>query len=488
MAEQEWQDLLRQASHLRKGGRLEEAIAAYQRLLATKADLPDSWYNLAWLQRQARAFEDSLASYQRALDLGVREPEEVHLNRAVIYADHLHQPERAEREIKAALGKNPSYVPALLNLGNVREDLGDRSGARAAYKRALEVDPDNMLALARLGGLSHAAELDVTLAAQLRSALEQPGATAAERADVGFALANLLDASGKYDEAFAAARAANHASRDASQAAYDRKTHERFVDRLIATFDEPVPPSDVLPSPIFICGMFRSGSTLVEQILGAHSCVTSGGELDLIPALVSRIAGYPDSVKRADGAAIARWRQAYLDGLPARPSESRLVTDKRPDNFLHIGLIKTLFPSARIIHTRRNPLDNLLSLYFLHLDPGMAYALDLDDAAHWHSDYLRLMAHWKALYPDDIFDVDYDELVREPRPVIERLLGFCRLEWEDNVLDFHSGRSAVKTASVWQVRQPLHARSSGRWRNYERQLSGLEELIAFTIEGDRKGP
>ena len=191
---------------------------------------------------------------------------------------------------------------------------------------------------------------------------------------------------------------------------------------------------------------------------------------------------------RAGAAAIAQWRQAYLDGLPALPSETRLVTDKRPDNFLHIGLIKTLFPNARIIHTRRNPLDNLLSLYFLHLDPGMAYALDLDDAAHWYRENLRLMAHWKALYPDDIFDVDYDALVREPRPVIERLLDFCGLGWEDNVLNFHRGRSAVKTASVWQVRQPLHARSSGRWRNYERQLSGRQELIALTLEGGRESP
>lgn len=156
-----------------------------------------------------------------------------------------------------------------------------------------------------------------------------------------------------------------------------------------------------------------------------------------------------------------------------KPSAYGLVTDKRPDNFLHLGLIKTLFPNAKIIHTRRDPLDNLLSLYFLHLDPGMAYALDLEDAAHWYREHLRLMAHWKALYSNDIFDVDYDALVRNPEPAIERLLSFCGLGWEDNVLNFHRSRSTVKTASVWQVRQPLHARSSGRWRNYERYMTGL---------------
>ena len=174
---------------------------------------------------------------------------------------------------------------------------------------------------------------------------------------------------------------------------------------------------------------------------------------------------------------VREWRRAYLEALPVQPGKDFRVTDKRPDNFLHIGLIKTIFPNARIIHTRRDPLDNLLSLYFLHLDPRMAYALDLEDAAHWYRQYERLMAHWKALYPADIFDISYDELVRDPRPVIEQLLDFCGLGWEDRVLDFHRNPSAVKTASVWQVREPLYARSSGRWRNYSRHLEAIKDLL-----------
>jgi hypothetical protein len=171
--------------------------------------------------------------------------------------------------------------------------------------------------------------------------------------------------------------------------------------------------------------------------------------------------------------AIGSWREFYLQGLAVKPAPNILVTDKRPENFLHIGLIKTIFPSAKIVHTRRNRLDNLLSLYFLHVDPAQAYALDLEDAAHWYGQYRRLMDHWKTLYPDDILDVDYDELVREPNPALERMFGFLALDWEDDLLDFHRTDSPVKTASVWQVRQPLHARSSGRWRNYSKQLNKL---------------
>ena len=464
----DWQDKLREASRLRTLGEVDSAIAAYERLLAAKPDLADSWYNLGWLQRKARRFEAALDSYARALALGVREPEEVHLNRAVILSDHLHRPADAGRELDAALKCNPDFVPALLNLGNLREDMGDRSGARQAYQRALATEPGSSLALARLAGVSHAPELDTPLAQRLRIAIA--GATPEEQADLGFALAGLLDAAGNYDDAFEAARSANAASRAATGAHYDRAAHERFVGRLIETFTRHGSPSGQAP-PVFICGLFRSGSTLVEQILGAHSHVTPGGELDLIPALVEQIAGYPEALAGATAKSVEAWRDFYLGGLA--PRDGRLLTDNRPDNFLHIGLIKTLFPEAKIVHTRREPLDNLLSLYFLHLDPGMAYALDLDDAAHWHAQYERLMAHWKSLYPNDILDVDYDLLVREPRPQIERLLGFLGLDWEDGLLDFHRAAATVKTASVWQVRQPLHARSSGRWRNYRRQLGPL---------------
>lgn len=473
----DWQDLLREASRLRTLGQVDEAIAAYQRLLAAKPDLADSWYNLGWLQRKARRFEDALESYQRALDLDIGGPEEVRVNRAVILSDYLHRPEDAERELAAALEANPTYVPALLNLGNLREDLGERETARDAYSRALDAGPGNALALARLAGLSHAGELDEKLVQRLRIAIAG-SSSREEQADLGFALAGLLDAAARYDEAFAAAREANKASREASAATYDRGAQEKFVDRLITTFASPVAnEGEPTEAPIFICGMFRSGSTLVEQILAAHSSITAGGELDLIPVLAEKIAGYPEGVPAANPEIVKSWRDEYLARLPERDRRTRRLTDKRPDNFVHVGLIKTLFPSAKIVHTRRNPLDNLLSLYFLHLDPGMAYALDLDDAAHWHAQYERLMAHWKSLYPNDILDVDYDALVREPRAVIEELLAFLGLEWEDSVLDFHRGRSAVKTASVWQVRQPLHARSSGRWRNYREQLwpiAGLE--------------
>ncbi|MBA3834795.1 MAG: sulfotransferase [Sphingomonas sp.] len=465
--------LLERASALRLAGRTDEAIDAYKQLLEREPDLPDSWYNLGWLLRQARRYDASLAAYRQALDRGVSEPEEVHLNQAVILSDHLARPEEAEVELRAAIALNPRYLPALLNLGNLHEDRGNRNDAEAAYRSALDVAPGHRPALSRLAGVVDAqSQVGADLVERLGRSL--PSAQgAAERAGLGFALGRLLDARGEFEQAFATYEDANRASRESfgrGFAAYDRAAHERLIDRLIASFVEPLSRTDGEDAPIFICGMFRSGSTLVEQILSSHSRVSSGGELDLIPAIAARIADYPEGVADAGEAALSAWRRFYLDGVAPFASGDCLITDKRPDNFLHIGLIKRLFPNAKIVHTHRNRLDNLLSLYFLHLDPRMSYALDLADAANWYDQHERLMAHWKRLYADDILDVGYDQLVLSQKPVSERLLEFIGLGWEDAVLDFHSREGAVKTASVWQVREPLHARSSGRWLNYAEQL------------------
>lgn len=470
--------LLRVAAQHRDSGRIAEAIAAYESALALRPDLPNSWYNLARLQRQAGRFEAALASYAQALDRGVSEPEEVHLNRGVIYADDLARSESAEAELSKALSLNPDYVPALLNLGNLHEDRGAREEACGAYRRALEVDPDNAIALARFAGVAALSGPDDPLLGRLRAGIA--AADAPSRADLGFALGAALDRVGAYDDAFAAYVAANSASREIGGTGYDRAAHERFVDRLIAAFPEPARgcSDSNAEAPIFICGLFRSGSTLAEQILGRHEAVTAGGELPLLPSLVaSRLRPYPEAAAAAAPETLSGLRSDYLAGLRRIHPGAGLITDKRPDNFLHIGLIKSLFPEARIVHTVRDPRDNLLSLFFLHLDTSMAYAQDLGDAVHWYGQYRRLMTHWRRLYPADIHDLDYDALVADPRPRIEALLAFCGLGWREACLSFHESGNAVRTASAAQVREPLYRRSSGRWRHYERHIGGLIEAL-----------
>ena len=436
---------------------------------------------------QEAGLETALESYRQALDRGVPGPEEAHLNRGVIYTDCLGQPAAAAREFESALALNPRYVPALLNLGNLREDLGDAAAAAAAYERILALEPHHPVALARYASLRTARGPDPGVVARLRDALACPGLDPADRATLGFALAGALDKTAEYDAAFAAASDANRESRRSADVfgipRYDPVAHERFVDALIeaSRVGQAHATSGVggRVEPIFVCGMFRSGSTLVEQLLAGHPRVAAGGEIDFLPrAVQTTLAPFPASMSQVSPATLTQLATQYLDLLERRHPGAGVVVDKRPDNFLYIGLVKALFPRARIVHTVRDPLDNCLSVYFLHLDPRMAYALDLRDTAHYYGQYRRLMAHWKSLYGEDIHDVDYDRLVREPRPVVAELLEFCGLDWSEDCLTFTGRTHAVRTASVWQVRQPLYRHASGRSAHYARHLEPLRDALA----------
>jgi hypothetical protein len=267
---------------------------------------------------------------------------------------------------------------------------------------------------------------------------------------------------------------------------YDRSQAEQYVDRLIAAFPQrsgsgsspAVTGAQNAPRPIFVCGMYRSGSTLIEQLLAGHPLVAAGGELDLLPeAIHSTLAPFPESMAAVLPQRLKALASQYQQMLGALFPGAANVTDKRPENFMNIGLIKTLFPDARIVHTVRNALDNCLSIFFLHLDQRMSYALNLMDIGHYYRQYLRLMRHWKALYGSDILDSDYDALVAEPRPVLEALLEYLGLDWDERCLNVPAAGRAVKTASVWQVREPLFQRSSGRARHYEKQLAELRGYL-----------
>lgn len=477
-----------EAAVLERAGRIPEALALQQAVLAEQPDLANAWYDLGRLLRRVRRLDEALTAYGQALSRGAERPEEVHLNRAVILSEDLSRPAEAEADLRAALTLNPDYVPAWLNLGNLHEDMGRRDPARAAYEHALTLSPENSMALSRLAGLSTGDQIDATLAARLRTALGRD-ADPLERADLGFALGRLLDVSGEYDQAFVAYAEANRVSRDLAAArglAYDPALAEQYVDRLIAATSTPVAPfDDDGAGPVFICGAFRSGSTLVERLLAGHSGVRQGGELDLLPTLAANVFNpYPEALGVFDDASRRKIRDVYLNAANERVPGVGRITDKRPDNILYVGLAKTLFPRAKIIHTTRNPADNALSLFFLHLSHTMLYALDLEHAAHWLAQERRLAAHWKSVWPDDVHEVAYDDLVARPEPVVRDLLTACGLDWEPDVMDFQARGEPVRTASVWQVREPLYQRSSGRWKNYAPHLDDLRAALArYGLEG-----
>jgi tetratricopeptide (TPR) repeat protein len=476
--------LIREAAELRRQNRVPEAIEAYRRALARAPWLAESWFNLAVLLRQARRFEEALDCYQRALDAGVSRPEEVHLNRSVIYTDYLRRHAEAERELRLALALQPTFTPALLNLGNLCEDLGRAPEALALYERILARDPRCFEALARYANMQPRGSAQPALVAQLEAAIADRAASAADRASLGFALGRLLDQAGEYRAAFAAYRAANRESRAsvaAHGARYDRALQHAFIDRLIAggMAAQRAPAGAVAgPRPIFICGMFRSGSTLTEQLLSGGAGVAAGGEFDFLPNLVAtELVPFPESLASVPAQRLGTFAERYRAEFARVSPHARHVTDKRPDNFLYLGLIKSLFPDAKIVHTVREPLDNCLSIYFLHLDQRMSYALDLMDIGHYFAEYRRLMAHWKAEFSADIFDFDYDALVKDPVPTLQQLHAFLGLEWSGQIPRRAASGGAIKTASAWQVREPLYDTSSGRARHYAPELRELRDYL-----------
>jgi tetratricopeptide (TPR) repeat protein len=312
------------------------------------------------------------------------------------------------------------------------------------------------------------------LAASNRSALD--------RARLHFTALELLDSLARYDEAFDHARRGNELARPP----YDPKSHERTFDILIDYFTRrrigSLPRgTDRSEAPVFIVGMPRSGSSLLEQILASHPQIHGGGELDFlshvwagtVQMLKARPEEYPAcldrlTVDQADGMA-----QIYLQPLIAMNPTALRITDKLPLNFLHLGLIALLLPGARIIDCRREPRDTCLSCYLAMFESGNEFKFDLKNTAHFFGQYRRLMRHWKESLDLPILEVSYEDLVMDAENQTRRMLEFLGLPWNESCMRFYESNRPVTTSSVQQVRKPMYQSSIGRWRHYERHLGDL---------------
>ena len=460
-------------------GRAEEAITHYQRLLERRPDYAAAWFNLALLCKKQRRYAEARAAYENAVRHGIDNVQEVYSNLGVLFSER-RQAEQAEAMYRRALEMDADYIPAIFNLAGLHEESGKRQEALELYQRILALDPAHWESLARLVHAQNITPENHQLMETLKSSIVLAGRDDTAQETLHFALGKALDDLGRYDEAFTAYRTANGISRT-RRAPYRRDVTEQAFGRLIELFSADwieQNKTDSPAAPIFICGMFRSGSTLIEQILARHPAITPGGELDILPWLVAqRLSPFPDAVMNSSRQKLAALSDGYLAALRDLFPDALSVTDKRPDNFLFLGLIKCLFPRARIIYTRRQPLDNCLSIYFQQLGGNLNYATDLADTAHYYRQHDGLITHWQRCFSRDIFTVDYDELVAGPEPVLQGLLEFLNLPWDTDCLRFRDADNLVKTASVWQVREGLHRHSSGRWRHYAVAVENLKTIL-----------
>ena len=439
--------------------------------LFDKFQHPDLYFNYAWFLTRAADYEKALINYKKSIELGVQSAEEAHLNIANIYSSWLFSPDMARQHLISAIEINPTYIDALYNLGNLEEDSGNRQAAIQQFEKIRSINPLHGKASARLA-LAMDTEHASTLISELEILSQKPSVDLDTRIDCFYALGKLHDQKKDYKAAFSSWKSANQLNKR-TIGEFNHKVFSDSINKLmeaysISWFDKVAPSNDF--SPVFIGGMFRSGSTLLEQMLSSHPRIVAAGELDYFPRIAQEInAAYPPKTGYAtrDLQSIA---DQYIGKLKAVCPSGSIVTDKRPDNLLHLGLIKTIFPRARFIVTRRQIEDNCLSIYAHRLGKGMVYACDIKDTRFYASELNRLTEYWISLFAGTIHLVSYDELVANPKTVLTGTLNFLDLEWDSTCLDFHRSKNSVSTASVWQVRQPLYKDSSGRRHNYRSQL------------------
>jgi tetratricopeptide (TPR) repeat protein len=496
-------------------GRYEEALRHYRAAIGLSPTDARLYSNLAHALHCAGDFRAAIDAGRRSLALDERLPEAyLHLGNALLALSEVPQADACYRDGLAVAG---NHVPLLTARAMTLRALGRLDDAEATARRALELRraPD---LLALVGSLAadrgHYAEAESHYQEALAIAPELPEALvgyvwtrrmtaqdaswrlAAERALAGGIpvahATNLQHALGKYHEdlgesaaAFAAHASGNTLARRANPA-YDRVATTARVGAIIAAYDRATlqelasaGAGVASDRPVFIVGMPRSGTTLAEQILASHPQVYGADELLYWNLAAEQASSTPPGERPAT---IARLGGEYLAQLAHRSASAARVIDKLPGNFENIGLIHAALPMAKFIHLERDPRDTCLSIFFQSFTSAHTYATDLEDLAHYYREYRRLMAHWRGILPaGTLLEVPYESLVSDAETWTRRMLGHIGLPWDARCLEFHRTERSVLTASGWQVRQPLHTSSIGRWRHYEPFLAPLIQALGDAL-------
>ncbi len=444
------------------------AISAFKRALRIEPRRPESLIALGDLLLADQQAEAAIRSYRLAVSAcSGRTPARAKLAQCLADRDRL---DEAEQIFRDALAIDDRDTEAWLGLGYLSEDRGDKALAEECYRRAIAVTPGQGFAIGRLLALV-GGSADPELVRLATWALAAASVPDEARALVGYGLGKVREATGDFRGAFDAYATANAARRRES-GPLDRTALTARVDRMIRESGEdcfwPGSTGSDSTLPVFVVGMPRSGTTLVEQILASHPLVHGAGELAALTEVSKRCQESPDLAQLADPA--RDYLQALAEGAP--PGCSRIV-DKAPLNFFFLGVVARLFPKARIIHCTRDPRDVCFSIFAENFAPLQTYATDLSDLAFYWKEHRRLMDSWSKTLQLSIMEVRYETTIAELEETARRLCAFVRIPWDDRCLAFHENTRVVRTPSRWQVRQPLYGTSVGRWKRFADFLGPL---------------
>jgi Flp pilus assembly protein TadD len=470
---------------LRLDGDAEAALPHLQHACELRPDsvrvLLDFAEALAGTRQNARAAE----LFRRVLE---REPENTDALRSLAHSLRtLNRSDEAIACLDSALALQQTDPKIWCEHGETLEEAGQFEGAAASFNRALQLRPGYPVAVACLLALNKG-QGDPELAAAGAQHLQEQRISKPVRVQLHFAMGRHYDAAGEYDLAFEHFRSANDI------VAIGRRyrpgdTERRFAALMSVFTPELFRDLHALGHdsrrPLFIVGMPRSGTTLTEQVLSSHRDIAGAGELGYFMQMSYALekdagdtAGTFRFVRDLRDDALRPWTQGYLERLDQVSATAARVTDKMPLNFLNLGLMALAFPNARVIHCRRDPLDNCLSCYVENMHQDQRYSTRLKSLGHFYVQYHRLMAHWRTVLPVPILDVGYEELVADFDGQARRLVAFCGLPWDENCNRFYATDRPVTTPSKWQVRQPIYRSSVARWRRYEKHLGPLREALA----------
>ncbi|MGH7154763.1 MAG: sulfotransferase, partial [Acetobacteraceae bacterium] len=453
---------------LERQGRPVDAVVALRRAIALKPDLGAAHSRLGNLLLSQGAQDEAKECFRRAAGL-LTDPAEHNLEEAKLLVAE-GRAEEAKPLLRHVITLDPGNSMAHAILGDLLGQEGEFAEAVSLLRRATELEPDRVGAWHNLTILTKVSATDRPLVDAMEEMLKRPGRSDFDRTMLHFALGKAYDDLGQAEPAMRHFDQGNTLER--RKLSFDRAALAEAVDQAIATF---TPASFTRHAgsrvsselPLFVLGMPRSGTTLVEQIVSAHPAVAAGGELTF----------WTDHDAGATPAAGPRLGMEYLALLRRIAPDATRVTDKNPFNFLHLGMIHLALPGARVIHCRRDPIDTCLSIYFTRFATPQPFAYDRADLVFYYRQYARLMAHWRAVLPGERFlEIDYEALTEDRDSLTRRMIGFCGLPWDDACMAPESNRRPVRTASIWQARQAVYRTSVARWRRYEAWLGELQEL------------
>ena len=488
-------------------GSIDSAIISFKKAISLRPDYAEAHYNLGVAFHTLRQLNESVESYKKAIfhkhsyptahnNLGLISLERGQVNNAIKnfewaiayspeYAEahnslgaayqELKQFEDAKKYFEKAISLNSNYAQAFNNLGILSEIINLPNEALAHYEKVISINPDFVQAYRNITKLKKIIKED-PLILQMLDLYKKDGLNRSDKASICFALSKVNEDLGNSDQFF---KFLNEGSRlRKEELNYSISESKNFHIDLIKVFSSSLTKikkpstktSDI--QPIFIVGMPRSGTTLVEQIISSHHAVHGAGELTnfkeiISPILEDHLNQNKSKILKEDLLSI---RQQYLDSLSHLNVTEEIVTDKMPMNFRLIGFILSAMPEAKIIHLKRDAIATCWSNYNHYFTSGNGFTFNQEDLAKFYNMYTDLMEFWHQLFPKKIYDISYEELTINQKDETQKLLNYCELDWDENCLDFHKNKRGIETASASQVRQKMYQGSSEAWKKYEKYL------------------